>query len=72
MAAYLRKHKQKLRSRAKASKSKIWWRSIDSLHPGWYSSPKLLVVDVSALAVIGIDDTGYCAGSGVYQIKSNE
>jgi adenine-specific DNA-methyltransferase len=72
MASYLRKHKEKLQSRAKASKSKIWWRSIDSLHPDWYSSAKLLIVDVSAIPVIGIDNTGYCAGSGVYQIKTNE
>jgi adenine-specific DNA-methyltransferase len=72
MAAYLRKNKRKLQSRAKASQSKVWWRTIDSLHPNWYTSPKLLVVDVSALPVIGIDTTGYCAGSGVYQIKSDE
>jgi hypothetical protein len=72
MAAYLRKNKKKLQSRAKASQSKVWWRTIDSLHPNWYASPKLLVVDVSALPVIGIDTTGYCAGSGVYQIKSDE
>lgn len=70
MAAYLRKHKKPLQSRAKASTSKTWWRSIDSLHPDWYASPKLLVVDVSASPVIGIDTVGYCAGSGVYQIKS--
>lgn len=70
MAAYLRKHKKALQSRAKASTSKTWWRSIDSLHPDWYASPKLLVVDVSASPVIGIDTVGYCAGSGVYQIKS--
>jgi hypothetical protein len=70
MAAYLRKHRKQLQSRAKASNSKNWWRSIDSLHPDWYSSPKLLVVDVSAIPVIGIDETGFCAGSGVYQIKS--
>jgi adenine-specific DNA-methyltransferase len=70
MAAYLRKHRKQLQSRAKASNSKTWWRSIDRLHPDWYASPKLLVVDVSATPVIGIDTTGYCAGSGVYQIKS--
>lgn len=70
MAAYLRKHKRPLQSRAKASTSKTWWRSIDSLHPDWYASAKLLVVDVSASPVIGIDTVGYCAGSGVYQIKS--
>jgi adenine-specific DNA-methyltransferase len=72
MAAYLRKNKKKLQSRAKASRSKVWWRTIDNLHPDWYASPKLLVVDVSALPVIGIDTAGYCAGSGVYQIKSEE
>jgi hypothetical protein len=70
MAAYLSKHRKQLQSRAKASKSKTWWRSIDRLHPDWYASPKLLVVDVSATPVIGIDTTGYCAGSGVYQIKN--
>ncbi|MGE3367012.1 MAG: Eco57I restriction-modification methylase domain-containing protein [Rhizobiaceae bacterium] len=70
MAAYLQKHKKQLQSRAKASKSKTWWRSIDSLHPDWYASRKLLVVDVSATPVIGIDTAGCCAGSGVYQIKS--
>ena len=70
MAAYLRKHRKQLQSRAKASKSKTWWRSIDCLHSDWYASPKLLVVDVSATPVIGLDTTGYCAGSGVYQIKS--
>jgi hypothetical protein len=72
MAAYLRKNKKSLQSRAKASQSKIWWRTIDSLHPDWYASPKLLVVDVSAAPVIGIDTDGYCAGSGVYQIKSDQ
>ena len=72
MAAHLRKNKKSLQSRAKASQSKVWWRTIDNLHPDWYASPKLLVVDVSALPVIGIDTTGYCAGSGVYQIKSDE
>src|SRR5262249_15350806 len=54
----------------KASKSKIWWRSIDVLHPDWFRSAKLLVVDISAVPVIGLDTKGYCAGSGVYQIKS--
>ena len=72
MAAYLRKHKKQLQARAKASKSKIWWRSIDSLHPDWYAARKLLVVDVSASPVIGLDSAGYCAGSGVYQIKSRD
>lgn len=72
MAAYLRRHKTKLKARAKASKSKIWWRSIDSLHPDWYAARKLLVIDVSASPVIGLDRVGYCAGSGVYQIKSND
>ncbi|WP_244487342.1 N-6 DNA methylase [Afipia sp. Root123D2] len=71
MAAYLRKNKKALQSRAKASQSKIWWRTIDSLHPDWHASPKLLIVDVSAAPVIGIDLHGYCAGSGVYQIKSD-
>jgi adenine-specific DNA-methyltransferase len=70
MAEYLRKHKTQLQARAKASKSKIWWRSIDSLHPDWYAARKLLVIDVSASPVIGLDHVGYCAGSGVYQIKS--
>jgi hypothetical protein len=72
MAAYLQHHKAELQARAKASKSKIWWRSIDSLHPDWYAARKLLVVDVSASPVIGLDSVGYCAGSGVYQIKSSD
>jgi hypothetical protein len=72
MAAYLRRHKTQLQARAKASKSKIWWRSIDSLHPDWYAAKKLLVIDVSATPVIGLDSVGYCAGSGVYQIKSSD
>ena len=72
MAAYLRRHKAALQARAKASKSKIWWRSIDSLHPDWYAARKLLVIDVSASPVIGLDSVGYCAGSGVYQIKSSD
>jgi adenine-specific DNA-methyltransferase len=72
MAEYLRKHKTQLQARAKASKSKIWWRSIDSLHPDWYAARKLLVIDVSASPVIGLDHVGYCAGSGVYQIKSRD
>ena len=70
LRAYLRKHKKQLQARAKASKSKYWWRSIDVLHPGWYRSSKLLVVDISSKPVIGLDTKGYCAGSGVYQIKS--
>jgi adenine-specific DNA-methyltransferase len=72
MAAYLRKHQEQLRGRAKASKSKTWWRSIDILHPDWYAARKLLVIDVSASPVIGFDSVGYCAGSGVYQIKSRD
>ncbi len=72
LAAYLRKHKTRLRARAKASKSEFWWRSIDSLHPDWYAARKLLVVDVSASPIIGLDSVGYCAGSGVYQIKSDD
>jgi adenine-specific DNA-methyltransferase len=70
MAAYLRENQKQLRGRAKASKSKTWWRSIDSLHPDWYAARKLLVIDISAAPVIGLDSVGYCAGSGVYQIKS--
>jgi adenine-specific DNA-methyltransferase len=54
MAAYLRRHKTQLQARAKASKSKIWWRSIDSLHSDWYAARKLLVIDVSASPVSGI------------------
>jgi hypothetical protein len=42
MAAYLRRHKTRLQARAKASKSKIWWRSIDSLHPDWYARDREL------------------------------
>lgn len=72
LAAYLRRHKTALGARAKASKSKIWWRSIDSLHPDWYAARKLLVIDVSARPVIGLDSVRCCAGSGVYQIKSND
>ncbi len=70
LATYLRKHKRQLQSRAKAKSSKSWWRTIDRLHPEWYRAPKLLIVDVSARPVIGIDTKGYCAGSGVYQVKS--
>jgi adenine-specific DNA-methyltransferase len=62
LASYLRKHKIRLKARAKASKSKIWWRSIDSLHPDWYRAAKLLVVDISASPVVGLDNKGYCAG----------
>lgn len=72
LAAYVRKHGARLRNRAKARNSKIWWRPIDSLHPDWHQARKLLVVDVSARPVIGIDSVGYCAGSGVYQIKSRD
>jgi adenine-specific DNA-methyltransferase len=69
---YLQENKRALKARAKASKSKTWWRSIDALHPDWYEARKLLVVDISAVPVIGLDVRGYCAGSGVYQIKSKE
>jgi hypothetical protein len=70
LGAYLQRHKDVLRARYKASRSKFWWPTIDVLHPDWYRSPKLLVVDISAKPVIGLDAKGYCAGSGVYQIKS--
>jgi len=70
--AYLKKNKKSLRARAKASKSNCWWRTIDTLHPNWHRSPKLLIVDISAKPVIGLDARGYCAGSGVYQVKSGE
>jgi hypothetical protein len=69
---YLLRNKKALKARAKAKKAKIWWRSIDALQPEWYGAPKLLVVDISAVPVIGIDREGYCAGGGVYQIKSRE
>jgi len=72
MAMYLQRHKTQLQARAKASKSKIWWRSIDSLHPDWYAARKLLVIDVSVTPVVGLDQAGCCAGSGVYQIKSRD
>lgn len=67
---YLYRNKHALAARAKAKDSKIWWRSIDALHPDWYGSRKLLVVDISAVPVIGLDNKGFCAGGGVYQIKS--
>lgn len=69
---YLTKHKAKLKARAKSKNAKIWWRSIDALHPDWYSAKKLLVVDISAVPVIGIDRDGCCAGGGVYQIRSKQ
>lgn len=72
LKAYLHSNKASLQARAKASKSKCWWRTIDMLHPDWYRSPKLLVVDISAKPVIGLDAKGHCAGSGVYQVKSGE
>lgn len=72
LRTYLLRHKKTLKARAKAKNSKIWWRSIDALNPEWYRSKKLLVVDISAVPVIGIDRKGYCAGGGVYQIKSAE
>ena len=72
LAAYLNGHANKLKARAKASKSRIWWCSIDNLQRDWYTAHKLLIVDVSAAPVIGIDQIGYCAGSGVYQIKSRD
>lgn len=72
LSRYLQENERALKARAKASKSKIWWRSIDTLHPDWYKARKLLVVDISAVPVIGLDIRGYCAGGGVYQIKSHE
>ena len=71
LAAYLRKHKKILKGRAKASKSKVWWRTIDSIQPQWYAAKKLLIVDISASPVIGLDTRGYCAGNSLYQIKSD-
>lgn len=69
---YLNRNKETLRARAKSKNAKIWWRSIDALQPDWYSAKKLLVVDISAVPVIGIDLVGRCAGGGVYQIKSKQ
>jgi hypothetical protein len=66
----LTQHKTELQSRAKASRSTCWWRSIDVLSPEWYANRKLLVADISSRAVIGLDNVGYCAGGGVYQIRS--
>lgn len=71
LRAYLEQHRKALKGRAKAQNSQIWWRSIDALHPTWYRSRKLLIVDISSTPVIGLDSAGYCAGSGVYQIKSS-
>jgi len=72
LKAYLHAHKKALKNRAKASKSENWWRTIDVLHPDWHSQKKLLVVDISSTPVIGLDKNGFCAGSGVYQIKSSQ
>jgi adenine-specific DNA-methyltransferase len=72
LRSYLQRNKDVLKARAKASKSKIWWRSIDALQPEWYGVPKLLVVDISAVPVVGLDENGYCAGGGVYQVKSKQ
>src|SRR6185437_11167517 len=52
LKAYLEQHKDTLKGRAKARDSQIWWRSIDALHPTWYRSRKLLVVDISSKPVI--------------------
>lgn len=70
LRAYLRRHRKELKARAKAGKSACWWRTIDVLQSEWYKARKLLVADISSQPVIGLDRTGYCAGSGVYQIKS--
>jgi hypothetical protein len=70
LRTYLTQHKTELQSRAKASRSACWWRSIDVLSPEWYANRKLLVADISSRAVIGLDNVGYCAGGGVYQIRS--
>lgn len=72
LKAYLTSHKKALKARAKASKSKYWWRTIDVLQHQWHSQKKLLVVDISSVPVIGLDKQGYCAGGGVYQIKSSQ
>ncbi|MEY9136473.1 adenine-specific DNA-methyltransferase [Bradyrhizobium diazoefficiens] len=69
---YLYRHKDALKARAKSKNAKIWWRSIDALQPEWYEARKLLIVDISAVPVIGIDRKGCCAGGGVYQIRSKE
>ncbi|MGH7090136.1 MAG: TaqI-like C-terminal specificity domain-containing protein, partial [Stellaceae bacterium] len=71
LSAYLSQHEKALKSRAKAGRAACWWRSIDVLHTEWYAASKLLIADISSRPVIGLDDTGYCAGSGVYQIKSS-
>lgn len=72
LRAYLQRHRKELKARAKAGKSACWWRTIDVLQPEWHQARKLLVADISSRPVIGLDNTGYCAGSGVYQIKSSE
>jgi hypothetical protein len=70
LCRYLSDNEKALRSRAKAKNGQLWWRTIDTLHPEWYSSPKLLITDITACPVIGLDTRGYCAGSGVYQVRS--
>lgn len=72
LGAYLVKHERALKARAKAGRSPTWWRTIDVLHRAWFGSPKLLLPDISTRPVIGWDQQGYCAGSGLYQIKSRE
>lgn len=72
LRSYLLNHKARLRGRAKANQSACWWRTIDVLHKDWYGSQKLLVSDIASAPVIGLDTVGYCAGGGVYQIKSQK
>ena len=50
LRTYLLQHKSQLQGRAKASRSKCWWRSIDVLRPEWFEGVASVGVTAGASA----------------------
>jgi adenine-specific DNA-methyltransferase len=66
--AYIDRHRSALTERASASRG--WFRTLDVLHEAWLAPNKILIRDIGRRPCLAIDETGYCAGNTLYQLRS--
>lgn len=72
MAAYFRRHARILKARHVAAKNpKVWWRTIDRVHPELLTSDKLLIPDLRDRIDPVLDRGGYVPGHSLYYITSD-
>jgi hypothetical protein len=72
MAAYLRRHSKRLKSRYVAKKNdKTWWRTIDRVNPVLAQKPKLLIPDLKERISPVLDHGEYYPGHSVYHVTSD-